>query len=98
MRTIQERLAPFDRRELERDTEFVHPWDAWCESRLKDAYEQMLEVLFPDGDYDDTYDCFPAWEAKRLPKGCGYFDRKDRRSSVVTKRNSKFISKTKENK
>ena len=95
MSTIQERLAPFDWCELEKDTEFYVPPRVVSEVSVR-LLDELLSIYCDD--YDDTYDNLPAWEAQRLPKGCGYFDRKDRRSAVVTKRNSKFISKTKENK
>ena len=99
MATIQERLAPFDWSELKDATEFVQPYltiGVFTEQMLKE-YNDKLELLFPNGDYDDTYD-LPMWEAMRVEQHREHHSTWDRRFSVKTKRNGKFISKTKENK
>lgn len=98
-RTVQERLAPFDWSELKDATEFVQPYltiGVFTEQILKE-YNDKLELLFPNGDYDDTYDHLPKWEASRVPAQ-PWGDREDKRLTVKTKRNAKFPSKPKENK
>ena len=98
MATIQERLAPFDWSELKDATEFVQPYltiGVFTEQMLKE-YNDKLELLFPNGDYDDSYD-LPMWQAMRVD-GYPHYNTWDRRVSVKTKRNAKFTSKKKENK
>lgn len=97
-RTVQERLAPFDWGELKDATEFVQPYltiGVFTEQTLKE-YNDKLELLFPSGYYDDSYDHLPKWEAVRLPKQ--WWSHDEKRHETRTKRNGKFISKTKENK
>lgn len=94
MSTIQERLAPFSWRELENDTEFYVAPRVVSEVSVR-LLDELLSI-YCDDDYDDAYDHLPSWEASRVPSP--WFDRKDRRFTVRTKRNGKFISKTKENK
>ena len=68
--TIQDRLAPFDWSELKDATEFVQPYltiGVFTEQTLKE-YNDKLELLFPSGYYDDSYDHLPKWQATRVPK------------------------------
>lgn len=96
MRTLDQRVAPFDWCELESNTEYYSLPRSVESEQLAREYNAMLELLFPDGDYDDTYD-LPKWQAMRVD-GYPHYNTWDRRVSVKTKRNAKFSSKTKENK
>ena len=96
--TIQDRLAPFNWSELKDATEFVQPYltiGVFTEQTLKE-YNDKLELLFPSGYYDDSYDHLPMWEAVRLPKR--WWSHDEKRHETKTKLNRKFISKTKDNK
>lgn len=100
MRTLDQRVAPFDWGELKDATEFVQPYltiGVFTEQILKE-YNSKLELLFPNGDYDDSYDHLPKWEALRVDGHDKHHDKWDKRVSVKTKRNGNFISKKKENK
>lgn len=94
MRSLHERVAPFDWCELEKDTEFYVAPRVVSEVSVR-LLDELLSI-YCDDDYDDAYDHLPAWEANRVQTP--WFDRKDKRFTVKTKRNGKFISKTKENK
>lgn len=97
MRTLDQRVAPFDWCELESNTEYYSLPRSVESEQLAREYNAMLELLFPDGDYDDSYDHLPMWEASRVPAQ-PWGDREDKRLTIKTKRNAKFPSKTKENK
>jgi hypothetical protein len=92
------RVAPFDWGELEHDTEYYVFPHRHCGDQMLNEYTKKLELLFPNGDYDDSYDHLPKWEALRVDGHDKHHDKWDKRVSVKTKRNGNFISKKKENK
>lgn len=80
MRCLSERVARYVWRE-DSDVEFYSAPEMLGE-RLFAEYEAKLALLFPVGDYDDSYDDFPMWEAIRV--------------TSRVKRDARFISKRKE--
>lgn len=99
MRTLDQRVAPFDWGELKDATEFVQPYltiGVFTEQMLKE-YNDKLELLFPSGYYDDSYDHLPKWEVVRK-KGIEFCCKNRCDTGGHPSRYKKFPSKTKENK